>query len=199
MGDERASEETVQKGEEVLEEVRHAMLNWIGENKRLEDFRLVEREVQLLSSRLVSATRRTTEVTRKDDSLPAASADELEAESSQPPEPSELCERYAEEQLQFEELSFCYGLRWRSKSSNGVDFHWVTLQLDVQRGDSEQRRLVDFEGHRSSDFRKDEAMHCVDHELVRHLHRWLLPSLASPVLLLDGSARRRGATGGQSA
>eukprot|EP00913_Durusdinium_trenchii_P022731 g21347.t1 len=146
---------------------------------------------------------------RKDDSLPAASADELEAESSQPPEPSELCERswaktegptvevwvaqllrgYAEEQLQFEELSFCYGLRWRSKSSNGVDFHWVTLQLDVQRGDSEQRRLVDFEGHRSSDFRKDEAMHCVDHELVRHLHRWLLPSLASPVLLLDRAGR----------
>ena len=31
----------------------------------LEDFRLVEREVQLLSSRLVSATRRTTEVTRR--------------------------------------------------------------------------------------------------------------------------------------
>jgi hypothetical protein len=26
--------------------------------------------------------------------------------------------------------------------------------------------LVDFTGHRSSDLRRDEAMHCVDHELV---------------------------------
>eukprot|EP00435_Cladocopium_sp_Y103_P031463 s539_g8.t1 len=106
--------------EEVLAEVQEAMLRWLAENKRLEDYRLVEREIQGLQ--LASAT---------------------------------------------------------------VDLHSFHLLLTVQiRGEAEVL-LVDFTGHRSSDLRRDEAMHCVDHELVRRLQRMLVPSLPSPVLLLD--------------
>lgn len=85
----------------------------------------------------------------------------------------------------FEHVCFCYSLRCVSRCLESTCAHSVSLRLTARVGSQEERCLVDFEGQRLEDLSEDQAMHSVDHELVRQLQRLLLPSLPSPVLLLD--------------
>ncbi|CAJ1335073.1 unnamed protein product, partial [Effrenium voratum] len=167
----------------VLADTCRAMQDWLGENKRMEDFRHVAREMEVLQGRLSRATRRFSKqpgnsVTAKDDAL-------LEdEEAAEAPPSTEVTESTTELTLHFQQLRFRFVLRCQTRHGE-VDFHSVALLLMVEFPGQVPATLAEFSGHRSSDFAKDQAMNWLDHPRVRQLQKMMLPSLPSPVLLLD--------------
>eukprot|EP00439_Symbiodinium_sp_Y106_P086599 s181_g34.t1 len=156
--EEQVPEDKIAK--DCLEVVRECMATWLGEQKRIDNYRLVAREAEALMAQLRRAER----------SAKLFGPAERPTPGDRGPEPSETTSLHNSAASRMgTELRLTVGnFRLRSvwhgeRSEDGAQ---ASLQITVQGSGGPEENLVEFFGRRAFDLSEDEAKYLVDHDMA---------------------------------
>lgn len=189
---------------DAKEAVRLSWQEWLGENKRLEDYRFIVRDVERQLSELQSADFLLTgQLPGIQPSPHLAPADAecvggAESDAAVGARSEAALDKGKADAGAGAIASRCVELRivlgcgirlrslYRSWAEDGGELAVVDLFVFAQlSADDSEAPCVEFHGRRSQDLRVDESKYSVDHELVGKLQASVVPSMTRPISFLD--------------